>query len=166
MHGFAQRTELLTADQIIAGFIYNFTKYTEWPPRPQDEDLLHFHICVAGTSGVSDQLSNVVQGKLADNRSIQVRRIGEDLNVRGCEILYVGNVPRKLEERLLGAVAGQPILTVGSSTGFLRGEGLVTFVLEEDRVRFELNARAAEKVNIRFDSRILALARNRSEVAR
>ncbi len=169
----------LTAEQVEAGFIYNFTKYTEWPTVAGRDDS-RFHLCVAGDGGVVEQLDRAVNGKAVGNRSIVVRHLEEHASdprpsspgvadsagVGDCEILYVGRISRQMEERLVSLLPGQVILTIGSTPGFLRGAGMITFVFEDNRVRFDINARLAEKVNIRFDSRILALARNKNEVSR
>jgi hypothetical protein len=162
----SRQAEYLSAAQVQAAFIYNFTKYTEWPSQPADADTTHFHLCVVGDNPVTEQLDTAIQGKVAANRTIQIRHIGNEANLSGCEVLYVGNVSRQTEERLLAALSAQPILTLGSLPGFLRGQGMVTFVVEDNRVRFDINTRIAEKVNIRFDSRILALARKRIEAPR
>lgn len=160
---FAQSADNLTADQVKAGFIYNFSKYVDWPSSV-DPDPYRFHICIAGNDGVAEQLQSAVHGKTTGGRPIGVRRVGEDLNVTGCEILYVGNISKALADRLSSGLAGQPVLTVGSSPAFLRGEGILTFVVEDNRVRFDINLRIAAKVNLHFDSRILALARRTTEV--
>lgn len=154
----------LTAEQVQAGFIYNFTRYTEWPEEALEvPDRDHFHICVSGKSAVARQLELYVQNKMAGGRPIQIRRLNDGANVAGCEILYVHNVPNETEDRLLAAIAGKSILTIGSVPGYLRGAGMITFVLEDNRVRFDINLRAAERVNLRFDSRILAVARRINE---
>ena len=153
-----QSTDQLTAEQVEAGFIYNFTKYTEWPPLP-GHDNTAFHLCVAGDGGVVEQLDKAVNGKAVGNRNIVVRHLDDSVDINDCELLYVGQISRKLDDRLTALLPGQPILTIGSTPGYLRGGGMITFFVEANRVRFDINARLAEKVNIRFDSRILALAR-------
>ena len=160
-----QSADLLTAEQVEAGFIYNFTKYAEWPIL-SGNDNTRFHLCVAGDGGVIEQLDNAVNGKAVGNRNIIVRHLEDTGEITDCEILYVGRVSRRWEDRLVAQVSGQGILTVGSTPGYLRGAGIITFVIEGNRVRFDINARLAEKVNIRFDSRILALARNKNEASR
>ena len=154
----AQGIDSLSADQVKAGFIYNFTRYVEFPPRAE-ADVTHFHVCTAGQDGVIDQLEIAVHGKVVDNQSIVVVRLGDSVNVGGCEVLYIGNIPGNYEQRLAAAVAGLPVLTVASRRGFLAGAGILTFVLEQNRVRFDIDLDLAQKVNIHFDSRLLALAR-------
>ncbi|MGH9524208.1 MAG: YfiR family protein [Terriglobales bacterium] len=154
----AQGNESLTADQVKAGFIYNFTRYIEWP-LPADTDRTRFHVCTAGEDGVVDQLEVAVQGKVVDNRRIFVIRLRDPDSLATCEVLYVANISRSFEEQLAAAVAGLPVLTVGNKPGFLRGAGMLTFVIEDNRVRFDVDVNLARKVNIRFDSRLLALAR-------
>ena len=156
----AQSRDVLTAEQVQVGFIYNFTKYTEWrSDDPRENDPSHFHICVVGDGAVAQQLDVAIQGKMVNSRTIAVRHLGDDTNLDGCELLYVGNLSRRVEDRVAAVLGNRPTLTIGSTPGFLRDEGMVTFVVEDKRVRFDINARVAERANIRFDSRILVLAR-------
>jgi hypothetical protein len=50
-------------------------------------------------------------------------------------------------------------LTVGESAGFLPLGGMINFVLEQDRVRFEVNLAAAEQHHLKLSSKLLAVAR-------
>jgi hypothetical protein len=50
-------------------------------------------------------------------------------------------------------------LTVGESADFLSLGGMINFVLEEDRVSFEINLEAAERHRLKLSSKLLAVAR-------
>jgi hypothetical protein len=51
------------------------------------------------------------------------------------------------------------VLTVGESPDFLRQGGIINFVLEDGKVRFEINQDAATQADLRISSRLLRLAR-------
>ena len=50
------------------------------------------------------------------------------------------------------------MLTVGDTGGFLEQGGIVNFVLEGTKVRFEISQEAAQRAGIRISSRLLRLA--------
>jgi hypothetical protein len=43
--------------------------------------------------------------------------------------------------------------------GFAKSGGMINFVLEDNRVRFEVNVKAAKDADLNISSRLLALAR-------
>ena len=57
------------------------------------------------------------------------------------------------------AAAGTPTLTVGESDDFIATGGMIKFILDQGKVRFEINRLAAERVKLRISSRLLQLAR-------
>ena len=53
---------------------------------------------------------------------------------------------------------GMPILTVGDSDDFINAGGIIRFTELGQRVRFEINPDAAERVSLRISSRLLRVA--------
>jgi len=62
---------------------------------------------------------------------------------------------RETLQRLIGTNA----LTVGDTTGFTDDGGMINFVWEGDRVRFEANVDAAEHAHLRLSARLLTVAK-------
>jgi hypothetical protein len=54
---------------------------------------------------------------------------------------------------------GAPVLTIGETAGFAKNGGIINLVLEDNKVRFEVNVRAAKDADLNISSRLLALAR-------
>jgi hypothetical protein len=52
------------------------------------------------------------------------------------------------------------VLTIGESDQFLRDGGIVNFVIENGRVRFEVNQRVARDHGLSLSSKLLQLARS------
>jgi hypothetical protein len=48
---------------------------------------------------------------------------------------------------------------VGETPGFLDAGGMIGFLLEENKVRFEINLNAADSARLKIGSRLLILAR-------
>jgi len=54
---------------------------------------------------------------------------------------------------------GVPVLTIGETPGFARNGGIINLILEDNKVRFEVNVQAAKDAELNISSRLLALAR-------
>jgi YfiR/HmsC-like len=144
---------------IKAGFIYNFAKLMEWPgpvfPQPNSPIV----IAILGTDPFQGTLDTVLRGKQVNGRDFVVKHLkwGDDL--RGCNIIFVSSSEKAHFDDLFRQIRGLPILTIGDTPGFAESGGIINFVLEDDKVRFEIDVDAARQANINISSRLLALAK-------
>jgi hypothetical protein len=61
--------------------------------------------------------------------------------------------------QVINTVKDAPILTVGELPGFAPHGGIIGFVMEEGRVRFEINPKAAKRAGLTLSSKLLSLAK-------
>jgi dihydroxyacid dehydratase/phosphogluconate dehydratase len=55
-------------------------------------------------------------------------------------------------------VGPSPVLTIGEHVPFSRLGGIIAFIRDGNRVRFEINADAAERAGLQVSSKLLRLA--------
>jgi hypothetical protein len=147
---------------IKAGFIYNFAKFVEWPTTAFAQPDSPIVIGILGTDPFGALIDQVVENKKIGVRRFVVKRLkrGTDLkDLRECKILFVGDSERAHIDELLQIVKTLPILTVGETPGFAQRGGVIRFILEDNRVRFEVNVEAAHQADLTISSRLLTLAR-------
>ena len=147
---------------IKAGFIFNFAKFVEWPASSFAQPDSPIVIGILGTDPFGALIDQIVQDKKIGARGFVVKRLkwGPDLkDLRECKILFVGASEKVHIDDLVQAVKGLPILTVGETPGFAEHGGVIRFVLEDNRVRFEVNVEAARQADLTISSRLLTLAR-------
>ena len=60
---------------------------------------------------------------------------------------------------ILESVKEQGILTIADTKGFLEAGGIINLMMEEKKVRFEINMVAAKKSGIQIRSQLLRLAK-------
>ena len=140
-----------------AEFLYNFTKFVEWPSEAFQDDRSAFRLCVLGADPFGGSLQAIVGEELAGRKVILLRSRGIS-DPAGCQILFVRRAERERLPRILAAVRDAPVLTVGETQGFLEQGGIVNFVLEGSKVRFEISQAAAERAGIKISSQVLRLA--------
>jgi uncharacterized protein DUF4154 len=150
---------------IKAGFIYNFAKFVEWPSTAFAEPDSPIVIGVLGTDPFGDIINHVVEGKKIGARGFVIRRfkwskeLKDSKDFKECRILFVSSSEKLHFEEIVEAVKGLPILTVGETPGFAERGGMIRLMLEDNRVRFEVNVDAAHDGNLNISSRLLTLAR-------
>jgi YfiR/HmsC-like len=144
--------------QVKAAFLFNFTKFVEWPPEAFSDPDAPFVITVFGDDLLNDSLETV-NGKLVHNRRLLIRRVKEVQDIGKSHVLFVGLLAKKELARVLAASEGRSMLTVGEDGVFIQSGGIINFVRENNRLRFEVNVSAAERAGLKISSRLLALAR-------
>ena len=147
---------------IKAGFIFNFAKFVDWPPGTFAQPDSPIVIGILGTDPFGAIIDQIVQDKKIGGRGFVVKRLkwGTDLkDLKECKILFVGASERVHIDELVQIVRGLPILTVGETPGFAEHGGVIRLVLEDNRVRFEVNVDAARQAGLTISSRLLTLAR-------
>jgi hypothetical protein len=138
--------------KVKAAYLYNFVKFVAWPPRAASGPLV---LCVAGRNPFGDALSDTVQGESVDGRPIVVRIILEP--DPGCHVVFVPN--GAAAPAYLRAARGVPVLTVGETPDFLMQGGVIDFVVDGGKVRFDINTEAASRAELKISSRLLQVAR-------
>jgi hypothetical protein len=160
--GFGLRTlaqDVTPEYQLKAAFIAKFPEFTEWPSAALDSRP-SIDLCVARPNPFGKALGEFVQGETLRGVPLQVRDIARPAELDQCLVLFVPVEPALERRAWLAAAQKRPLLTIGDSPTFLDEGGLVHLKLIDGRVRFDINAGAADGVGIRFSSQLLRLAQN------
>jgi len=75
-----------------------------------------------------------------------------------CRILFVSSAETGLLERMIEAVSKQGVLTVSDMPQFVNRGGMIQFVTDDKRVRFEVNLTAAQRAGLTLSSELLKVA--------
>lgn len=163
--GRAQADSGLTQYQVQAAFLYHFAKYVQWPTpafRSAGEPIV---IGVLGDDPFGEELMNTIaREKPVQGRSLRIMRSRNITELVHTHILFISaSEETRLAQHLTTlARVKSTALTVGESEDFLKvaGGGMIRFVVEKNKVRFDINARAAENAGLTLSSKLLSLARN------
>jgi hypothetical protein len=150
----AQAEELrLVEQEVKAGLIYNFLKYTTWP-APQDEAA---SVCVYLRDPFGGGLSRMA-GRTVNQRTIAVRIAATPADARACSLLFVGAEQAQAWPALKGALAGRPTMTVSDATGFSSRGGMIEFTRMGDHIGMAINRGAIADAGLKVQDRLLRLA--------
>jgi len=144
---------------VKAAFVYNIAQFVEWPADAFSSNDSPILIGILGTDPLSDALSGSIQDKNAKGRAVVVRHFMMDPGIRQCQIIVVTTPEAKQVGALREIIQGAPILTVGESDGFAHHGGIINLVLENGRIRMEINTTAADLARLKISSKVLNLAR-------
>jgi YfiR/HmsC-like len=147
-----------TEYQVKALFLFNFTKYVDWPVEAFAETNTPITIGVYGENKFGDDLPKAVSGKSVGGRAITVRRIENTDDLGKCHILFIGGSDQKHLGEILDKIKALPVLTVGETDQFAEQGGVIHFTKKDGKVRLEINLQAAQRANLQISSKLLSVA--------
>lgn len=146
--------------QVKAAFLLNFTRFVEWPAAPESQGTpapgSPFSLCIVGEDPFGHMLDQLVDGENVGGRKISVRRIRRE-EPGSCSLIYISAQEKNPGQ--IVAAAGPGVLIVGEGDGFLDQGGMIAFVVENRRVRFDIDPAAVRKAGLKISSRLLNVAR-------
>jgi len=145
--------------QVKAAYVYNFAKFVEWPARDFASPTAPIQLCVLNDQSFESELNRIVKGKTVAGRPVAVIPVHGGEQSRRCHVLFINSSQNTQARNILEALRDTSVLTVGENKGFVEDGGIISFVLQDDRVQFEVNQRAANQAGLHISSRLLSVAR-------
>jgi hypothetical protein len=145
--------------EMKAAFIYNFTKFIEWPKNTLPDTNAPFVVGVAGGSLCTPPLEKLAKERKVSGRSLVIKVVQSPAAIQGVQVLFV---PEAADARLkdwLTAAHGAGVLTIGESEPFFKKGGMINFFFEGEGIRFDLNIAQAEAAGLKVSAQLQKLAR-------
>lgn len=150
--------EVIPEYQLKAEFLERFTRFIEWPiTSPVNDGQTSFTICVAGTDPFGPYLKNLAANRRIKAKPILVRQVSSDFD--SCHMLFIAAMDKANALDVVRKTSDRPIVTVADTPGLGEAGVMINFYRRDDKVRFEINALAAERSGLRISSKLLKLAR-------
>lgn len=146
-----------TEYQVKAVYLYNFSRFVEWPAQRISANGNSFAICVLGKDPFGSALDTTVAGESIGGKRVVVRRTSKPQESLDCQIVFVSTSEDKQLKEDLAALAGG-VLTVSDIPGFSERGGMIQFVAEGDKIRFEVNLSNATDSGLVLSSDLLKVA--------
>jgi hypothetical protein len=145
-------------DEVTAAYLFNFSKFVEWPEGSFTGPADPITICVLGESPFGTLLGDVVTGKRVNGREIAVRETSSLSKTAGCHIVFLASSEQGRLDDALAKLADRPVLTVSDARSVADRGAVIGLTLEERRVRFEVNMAAAGRAGLKLSSQLLKVA--------
>lgn len=146
------------AGQVQAAYLYNFGKFVKWPLAAPANQSGGFEICVLDEDPFGDTLQSTLAGESAAGKPVIVKRLRKAQDAISCHILFIGSSQSRDLKEILLSLDESPVLTVSDMPDFSKRGGMIQFVFEGDRIRFEVNLEGAERAHLVFPSELLKVA--------
>lgn len=146
-----------TEYEVKAAYLYNFGKFVEWPNKNTASDS-SFNICVLGQDPFGPTFGATIAGQSIKGKNVLLKRIPKAEDAVSCHILFISSSEEVRLKEILATLDKTSVLTVSDMPHFSRRGGMIEFVMEANRVRFEVNLASAERTGLILSSQLLKVA--------
>ena len=149
--------------EIKALYLFNFTRYVEWPVDDKGDRTPFVIGVLAGEDGLSQDVFRTLdawtKGKEVNGRPIRVQRVATDAELLGSRILYLGAGDRRRQLQALKTVKDAPVLTVSESDEpEVKAAAMVNFVPKGDQVKLRIDLARTRPAHLEVSAKLLSVA--------
>lgn len=145
-----------TNARLKAVFLYNFTKYIEWPEAYREGN---FVITVYGSSStLLAELRNITATKMLGQQKFEIKSTTSLDGIGKSHILFIPQETAFTMNEIAAKLKGKSTLIVTEKSGMAKQGSAINFVVIENKQKFELNKSNAEKYNLKVSSNLSSLA--------
>jgi hypothetical protein len=144
--------------EVKATYLCNFARFVEWPSKVAAAQDDSFAICVLGQDPFGPTPDGTLAGETVAGNSVVARRISKPQEGIDCPILFSSSSERTRLKETLTTLEKTSVLTVSELPDFSRRGGMIQFVFDGSRVRFEINLTTAAGEGLTLSSDLLKVA--------
>lgn len=150
----------LVEQEIKAGLLYNFMKYTDWPEGAPDLNT-PMVVCLFGGDPFDGRLQPM-SGRTVNQHVIEIREPKTAGELTMCSLLFVHANAKPQWPQLRAALAERAMLTVSDFDGFADSGGMIEFTRMNNRIGIRIDFQAVMAAHLQVQDRLQRLAsRNR-----
>jgi len=142
---------------VKAAYLYNFGRFVEWPQSVTSNSDL-FTVCVLGQDPFGPALDATLAGEAIGGKRAAAKRISTPQEAATCQILFMSSTEESRLGEILETLRKEAVLTVSDMPKFSQRGGMIQFVLEGKKVRFEVNLSAVQQAGLSLSSELLKVA--------
>jgi hypothetical protein len=141
--------------QVKAVFVFNFSRFVEWPPQTFKTPSQPFAICILGDDPFGAKLDEAVRGEEINQHPLMIRRIHQVREADECQILYIDRSEQGDLRQILSALDHRSTLTVSELSDAAERGGMIQFLNENNRIRLRINVESARAAGLTISSKLL-----------
>lgn len=155
LFSFVRIGEVDTTAKMRALYVYQFTKYIEWPASTKQGN---FVVGVLGNTHVYQELVNTTANKKVGTQSLEIILYNNLAAVEKCQILLVSKENSDNIKDIVNKIKQHHTLVVTERAGLAKQGAAISFIVQENKQKFELSKTNAEKNELRISANLETLA--------
>jgi len=147
--------DAVSESELKATFLFNFTRFVEWPEQALPAAGEPLVIGVLGEDPFGGVLDAIVRDETVRGHPLAIKRMKRTDDITKCQILFIA----RSEERQLAAIferlKGHSILTVSDMDRFAYAGGTIGLVMDGGKVRMQINVDRAKQAQLVLSAKLL-----------
>lgn len=137
-------------------FIYNFTRYFEWPEQMKSGNFI---IHLVGTNHTLHQeLNKMAASKSVGNQKLEIRSGATIDPSTKPHIVFLLTDASDMLKDVSSKFKGKGTLVITEKAGLAKAGSSINFVIADNKQRFEYNKKNAEKCGLKTNEELKSLA--------
>jgi hypothetical protein len=141
-------------EKFKAIFIYNFTRYINWPAKQGD-----FTITVLGNDAILSEIESIAEKKMVGNSKIKVVTASSAADIESCQIIYIARGKSELLSQIAQKAKELNILIVTDKPNSCASGAGINFINNGGKLTFEISKQNIENCNLQINSTLLSLGK-------
>jgi len=143
-------------EKFKALFMYNFTKYIEYPASKQAGN---FVIAVVGDSPIINELQTIAERKTVGPQKIEVKKVSATDDVAKCHIVFVPEGNSGSAADIAAKIAGKGVVLITDKPGLGKSVSGINYVTNAGKQSFEVNQSHLKQHGVNVASALLTLGK-------
>lgn len=80
-------------------------------------------------------------------------------DIKGCDVIFVCPSEKNHIDNILNPIRNESILTIADTQGFLEKGGIINFIIDKNKVKFDINTAGAKRAKLTLRAKLLRLAK-------
>jgi hypothetical protein len=144
--------------QVKAVFLFNFSRFVEWPDSAFAGPAAPFVIGVFGYDPFGDQLEEATRGETVNGRPLVIRRLRDAGEAGDCQILFMHRSEEARMGAVLEALDHRSTLTVSDLDVAGQRGVMIALATQDNRIRLRVNVNSARAARLTISSKLLRSA--------
>lgn len=142
---------------VKAAYLFKFAAFVEWPPGTFNSADTPLVIGIVGDNPFDGTLDNIAAHRKIDGRPVQIAKGERIEQIKNEHILFISQSEQDDMSLIAADLNGKKVLTVAE---FDDPAIIIRFVIENDKVRFDINLAQAQRNGLKLSSKLLSVARH------
>lgn len=147
-----------TEYEVKAAYLYNFGRFVEWPPTAPSANANSFQLCVLGKDPFGPALYKTIAGESIGGKYVVAKQVSSPQDAGDCREVFISASEDGQLAAILPALDEARTLTVSDMPQFVQRGGMIEFVSQSNRIRFQVNLTAAQHAGLTLSSQLLKVA--------
>lgn len=139
-----------TQSKYQALFMYNFTKYMEWPEKQK------ITIGVMGNSPVLLELQKIAKRA---NTNFAIVKVAAAADVEKCDMIFLPEAQTRNFQLIQESIGMKDIILIAEDSNLARKGAEVGFYLESSKLKFVLNTSEIQKTQVKVSQGLFSIAK-------